>query len=137
MKQYMLDTNMVSHLVKEHVAVTRHVVETPMAALCISAITEGELLFGLAKRPAATQLHRVVREFLRRIDVLSWDTKTAEVYGAIRAHLARSGKIIGALDMLIAAHALAKDAVLVTNGCAFRLIEGLELADWSVEIEPR
>jgi tRNA(fMet)-specific endonuclease VapC len=137
MKRYMLDTNMVSYLVKEHVAVTRRVVETPMTALCISAITEGELLFGLAKRPTATQLHRAVREFLRRIDIFFWDAKTAEIYGVVRARLVRSGRIIGALDMLIAAHALAKDAVLVTNDHAFRLIEGLELADWTVEIEPR
>ncbi len=74
MKHYMLDTNTVSHLIKAHPAVARRVVAAPMAALCISAITEGELLFGLAKRPDAHRLHRAVREFLRRVDVLPWNS---------------------------------------------------------------
>lgn len=65
MKKFMLVTNMVSHLIKEHPVVARRVVAVPMARLCISAITEGELLFGLANRPDAKRLHRVVREFLR------------------------------------------------------------------------
>lgn len=56
----MLDTNTVSHLIKEHPAVVRHVVAVPMASLCVSAITEGELLFGLAKRPNAKRLHRAL-----------------------------------------------------------------------------
>ena len=57
MKRYMLDTNTVSHLIKEHPAISRHLVSTPMAFLCVSAITKGELLFGLAKRPDAKRLH--------------------------------------------------------------------------------
>jgi tRNA(fMet)-specific endonuclease VapC len=67
----MLDTNIVSHLIRRHPAVTRRVVAAPMASLCISAITAGELRFGLAKRPGATKLHRAVVEFLRRVDVLA------------------------------------------------------------------
>ena len=132
MNRYMLDTNTVSHVIREHTVATKRLVETPMGALCISAITEGELLFGIAKRPAATRLHRVVREFLRRIDVLPWDTDTAETYGMIRAKLERGGIVVGALDMLIAAHALTKNFVLVTNDQAFRMVEGLELEDWTV-----
>jgi len=137
MKRYMLDTNTVSHLIKEHAAVIRRVVATPMAELCISVITEGELLFGLAKRPTATRLHRAVRELLRRIDVLAWDTETAEVYGTMRAGLARTGTGIGPLDLLIAAHACAKESVLVTNDHAFRMIDGLELDDWTVPSKAR
>jgi tRNA(fMet)-specific endonuclease VapC len=56
-KRYLLDTNAVSHLIKGHPAVAQRVVEVPMASRCISAITEGELLFGLAKRQDAKRLH--------------------------------------------------------------------------------
>jgi tRNA(fMet)-specific endonuclease VapC len=70
MKRYMLDTNTVTHLLKAHPDAPRCIVAAPMAALCISAITEGELLYGLAKRPQASRLHMAVGEFLKRMDVL-------------------------------------------------------------------
>ena len=66
--RYMLDTNMVSHLIREKPPVVLRVVGLPMTSLCISTITEGELVFGLAKRPHATRLHRGVLEFLRRVE---------------------------------------------------------------------
>lgn len=56
MTRYMLDTNTVSHLLKKHPAVARRVVAAPITSLCISAITQGELLVGLARRPDATAL---------------------------------------------------------------------------------
>ena len=87
MKHYMLDTNTVSHLIKAHPAVVQRVIAVPMAALCISAITEGELLFGLAKRPEAERLHLAVRQLLRRVDVLPWGGPIAQRYGRVRAEL--------------------------------------------------
>lgn len=87
MKRYMLDTNTVSHLVKQHPIVARRVVAAPMTSLCVSAITEAELHFGLAKRPGAKHLHLAVREFLRRVDVLPWDSAIAKHYGPVRAVL--------------------------------------------------
>lgn len=131
MKQYMLDTNMVSHLIKAHPDVARHVVAVPMASLCISAITEGELLFGLAKRPEAKRLHIAVREFLLRIDVLPWDSAIAERYGTVRAYVEEQGRILAPLDLLIATHALSVGAVLVTNDRAFGQVTDLHLEDWT------
>ena len=131
MKRYMLDTNTVSHLLKGHPAVARRVVAAPMASLCISAITAGELLFGLAKRPKAKRLHTAVRELLRRVDVLPWDSVTAERYGPVRADMERRGKILAPLDLLIAAHALGGGAVLVTNDRAFGHVAGLHVEDWA------
>lgn len=128
----MLDTNTVSLLLRQHPAVLRQVTAAPMAALCISVVTEGELLFGLAKRPAAKRLHAAVREFLRRVEVLPWETATAERYATLRAGLERADKVLGPLDLLIAAHALDRQAVLVTNDRAFGMVEHLDLADWSV-----
>lgn len=132
MKQFMLDTNTISHLIKAHPAVARRVVDVPMASLCISAITEGELLFGLAKRPDAKRLHLAVRELLRRVDVLPWDRVVAERYGSARAVMARHSKILAPLDLLIATHALSADAVLVTNDQSFRLVDDLKVEDWTI-----
>lgn len=132
MKQYMLDTNAVSHLIKQHPTVTRRVVAVPMASLCISAITEGELQFGLAKRPDAKRLHLVVQEFLRRVDVLPWDSDVAKHYGTVRANMEQKGKILAPLDLQIATHALRVGAILVTNDQAFSQMTGLPIEDWTV-----
>jgi tRNA(fMet)-specific endonuclease VapC len=128
----MLDTNTVSHLVRQHPNVTRHVVSVPVASLCMSAITAGELLYGLAKRPDAVRLQTAVTELMRRVDVLRWDFSAAERYGMLRAALHRTGRSLGSLDMLIAAHALAVGAVLVTNDRAFTQIAQLQIEDWTV-----
>lgn len=131
MTRYMLDTNTVSHLLREHPAVVRHVLATPMSALCISAITEGELQFGLAKRPDAKRLHLAVAAFLQRVDVLAWDSAIAKDYGVVRAATERQGKVLAPLDMLIAGHALSSRAILVTNDQAFSQIDHLAIEDWT------
>lgn len=131
MTRYLLDTNMVSQLVRRHPRVLQRVAEVPMAALCISALTEGELRFGLSRRPEAVTLHRLISEFLCRVEVLPWDGAVAVHYGPLRADLARQGRVLGALDLLIAAHAQAVGAVLVSNDQAFRQVEGLALEDWT------
>lgn len=129
----MLDTNTVSHLVKQHPNVARHVIAVPMASLSISAITAGELLYSLAKRPEAVGLRAAVTELMRRVDVLPWDFSAAERYGTLRADLVRTGKPLGSLDLLIAAHALTASAVLVTNDRAFSQIAQLQVEDWTVD----
>ena len=128
----MLDTNTVSHLIRGHSAVVARMVATPMASLCISAVTEGEMLFGLAKRPDAKRLHLAVHEFLLRVDVLSWDRAVARHYGAVRASMERQGKVLAPLDMMIAAHALSVGATLVSNDRAFGLVAGLSIEDWTI-----
>lgn len=133
MTRYMLDTNTVSHLLKRHPVVARRVVAVPITALCISAITQGELLFGLARRPDATTLHTAVWEFLRRVDVLPWDAATAQFYGTARAVTQREGRVLAPMDLLIGSHALCIDAVLVTNDRAFGQLPGLSIEDWTEE----
>jgi len=131
MKRYMLDTNTVSHLLKDNQAVASRVVSAPMASLCLSVITEGELLFGLAKRPRAVRLQVAVRELLRRVDVLPWDRTVAESYGTVRAKMEHKGLILAPLDLLIATHAISIGAVLVTNDQAFGQVTGLPVEDWT------
>ena len=127
----MLDTNMVSYLIRGHPAVSQRVVGVPMASLCISAITESELLFGLAKRPDAKKLQIAVRELFRRVDVLPWDSTIAERYAIARADMERQGKILSPFDLLIATHALSLKAILVTNDQAFNQVIDLHLEDWT------
>lgn len=131
MKHYLLDTNTVSHLLRGHPAVMQRVEAVPIASLCISVITEAELLFGLAKRPEANRLRQLVEAFLCRVDVLPWDRATAVCYGETRAALAAQGKLIAPLDLLIATHALSCGAVLVSNDQAFRQLDRLLLEDWT------
>lgn len=132
MSLHLLDTNTVSHLIRGHPAVVARMVATPMASLCISAVTEGEMLFGLAKRPDAKRLHLAAHEFLLRVDVLPWDSAVAQHYGSVRANMERQGKVLAPLDMMIAAHALSVGATLVSNDRAFGLVTGLGIEDWTI-----
>ncbi len=131
MTLYMLDTNTVSHLVKDHPLVTKRLLNVPMTSLCISAVTKGELMFGLARRPEAIRLRKVVQEFLRRVDVLPWDGDAAELYGTVRAQMTAQGNILAPLDLLIATHALIKDSVLVTSDHVFAQVLKLRVEDWT------
>lgn len=131
MKRYMLDTNTVGILLREHPSVSRRVMHEPMATLCISAVTEGEMLFGVAKRPEAKRLQRAVAEFLLRVEALPWNSVAAECYGTMRADMERRGKIMAPLDLLIASHALSLGLVLVTNDASFAQMQGLDVEDWA------
>ena len=132
MTLHMLDTNTVSFLIRGEPVVVAHVVEVPMNSLCLSAITEGELRFGLAKRPEAKGLHGAVNELLLRIEVLPWDRPIAACYGTLRWELEKRGRPLGPLDLQIAAHALGTGAELVTNDGSFRQVPGLQVIDWTV-----
>ncbi|PIT79978.1 type II toxin-antitoxin system VapC family toxin [Limnohabitans sp. JirII-31] len=128
---YLLDTNTVSHLIKRHPQVTQRLLAVPMHQVCISAITAGELAFGLAKRPEAVALKAAVDEFLRRVEVMPWDEAVAQTYGTLRAHLQSQGTPLAALDMQIAAHALHLNAILVSNDSAFAQATDLLVEDWT------
>lgn len=122
---------MVSQVLRANATVLRRLTSVPMASVCISTITEGELLFGLARRPEATRLRDLVDAFLLRTDVLPWDRDCAASYGQLRSAMAANGKTLSPLDLLIAAHAQAVDAVLVSNDQAFAQWPGLTLQDWT------
>lgn len=131
MKHYLLDTNTVSHLIRQHPAVVGRVTSVSMTSLCTSVVTQGELLYGLARRPEAKKLHQAVHEFLLRVEVFPWDSETSGTYGVMRAGMEKKGKTLAPLDMMIAAHALAINATLVTSDGAFKHVPGLRTEDWS------
>ena len=130
--RYLLDTNMASYVIKGNVPrVRERLLKVPMAEVGISVITEAELRFGVARKPEAVRLKTAVEEFLLRVEVLPWDSEAAEHYALIRAALERTGEPVGNLDMMIAAQALAAQAVLVTHDRVFRRVKGLKVEDWS------
>ena len=131
--EYLLDTNFASYIIKGNVpAVRRRLVRVPMAQVFISAVTEGELRYGVARQPTATRLQQIVEEFLLRVTILSWDSQAAKHYGQLRADLERLGQPMGNLDMMIGAHALAVGAILVTNDRVLARVKKLKVEDWSI-----
>lgn len=132
-KRFMLDTNTASYIIKGEPAIVRkRLRNVPMAKVCISAITEAELLRGVAKKPDARHLPVAVKEFLLRVDIVPWDSDAAKAYAILRTACDKEGKPLGNMDMLIAAHSVALGAILITNDKAFyNVAHHLELEDWT------
>jgi len=129
--RYLLDTNTASYVIKgNYPRVRERLLKVPMAEVGISVVTEAELRFGSVRKPEAARLH-AVEEFLLRVDVLPWTSDAARNYADIRAELEKAGEPIGNLDLMIAAHALATKAILVTHDRSFRRIKRLEIEDWT------
>jgi tRNA(fMet)-specific endonuclease VapC len=130
--RYLLDTNTVSYIIKGNFPPVRdRLVRVPISEIGISVITEAELRFGLAKLPQAAKLGVVVEEFLRRIEILPWDSDAAQHYARQRAAIEESGEPVGNLDLMIASQALAMGAIVVTNDHVFRRVKGLGIEDWT------
>lgn len=128
---YLLDTDTASAALKGVVWIDRRLKSMSAGAWCISAITRAELRYGVARRPGATALAKVVGAFLAIARTEAWDRRAADVHGRLRAALAASGQPIGDFDEMIAAHALATDAILVTGNLAhFGRIPDLRVENW-------
>jgi tRNA(fMet)-specific endonuclease VapC len=98
---------------------------------CISAITNAEMRFGVSARPDAVQLERYVDAFLAVAHTEPWDAACAEFHALVRAQLRAKARALGDFDEMIAAHALALGAVLVTDNLRhFKRVEGLRLENW-------
>ena len=128
----MLDTNTVSLALRGRAPRTvDYLRDTRRADVAISVVTAMELRFGLAKNPS-TRARDVVEQFLDTFTVLPIDRAIERPYGEIRAALEKSGRPIGSLDTIIAAHAMAVRAVLVTNNVReFRRVRALRCEDWT------
>jgi tRNA(fMet)-specific endonuclease VapC len=129
----MLDTDTASYSIKaSHPALDRRLATVPPAQVCISSVTRAELLYGVHRKPGAHHLARVVSQFLATVRSLPWDDEAAERFARIAAELDAAGKRIGTFDTMIAAHALAAGAVLVTNNLEhFSRVAGLTIANWA------
>jgi tRNA(fMet)-specific endonuclease VapC len=129
----MLDTDTVSYVVRGKTpALDAQLALVPKKQVCISAVTRGELLFGLNPKDGAHRLAQVVDQFLQRVQCLPWDADAATHFAQVAATLHKAGKPIGSMDAMIAGHAMATGAVLVTNnGRHFSRVTGLNIENWT------
>ena len=132
MSGWLLDTNIASHVVRgDRPELRRKLTTLNMTDIAVSVVTEGELLFGLAKRNYPPALSERVRRFLIRVKVLDWDRDVARGYADLRASCEAIGIGLSPLDMMIAAQAVAADTVLVTRDKAFAKVPHLRTEQWA------
>lgn len=131
MTRYLLDTNMVSSLVRDpHGPVTRRVRAVGEGRVCTSIIVAAELRYGAAKKGSA-RLTAQLEAVLGALDVLPFEAPADAAYGALRARLEAAGQPIGGNDLLIAAQAVALGHTLVTdNEREFARVAGLPRENW-------
>ena len=129
--RFLLDTNICIYIIKRQPeAVFDRFAGLQAGAVGISSITGSELHYGVAKSGSTRNL-LALEKFLAPLEVPAFDDAAMREYGKLRAHLEKQGTPIGSLDMLIAAHALALDVVLVTNNLReFERVPGLRLDNW-------
>ena len=131
--KYMLDTNICIYAIKKQMPLLQKLLAKDPSELCISSITLSELLFGIEKSNMKESNRKKLMTFLTNIAILDYDSDAALEYAKLRSALERTGQPIGAMDMLIAAHALSKDMILVTNNeKEFKRVNDLKLENWCI-----
>ncbi|MBU4525252.1 MAG: type II toxin-antitoxin system VapC family toxin [Desulfomicrobium sp.] len=132
---YLLDTNICIYVIKRRPPqVLERFRQAAVSSIGISSITFSELMYGSAKSLRPEQNRIALTQFVAPLEVVPYDDMAAQRYGDLRACLERQGTPIGSLDMLIAAHALALNCVLVTNNVKeFARVPQLRMENWAME----
>ena len=130
--RYLLDTNICIYIIKKQpVDVFNRLRKCAVGDVAISSITVAELEYGAAKSNRPEQNRNALIAFLSPLEILSFDDQAALHYGDIRSCLEKTGKIIGSMDMLIAAHARSIPLILVTNNMdEFIRVPDLRVENW-------
>ena len=133
MIKYMLDTNICIYIIKQK---PKNVIErfrqAQVSEIGVSSTTLSELEYGVMKSAKSEQNKLALVQFIAPIEISAYDDVAAQHYGVIRAHLERQGTPIGSLDMLIAAHALSQNSVLITNNeSEFKRVSNLKIENWA------
>ncbi|MBI4558180.1 MAG: type II toxin-antitoxin system VapC family toxin [Candidatus Hydrogenedentes bacterium] len=130
--RYLLDTNICIELIRGRGAkVLERLKRCKIGEVGISAITLAELEHGVEKSAQPERNRLALSEFCAPLEVRPFDDAAAAAYGKVRAVLERAGKILGPMDLLIAAHALAEGGTLITNNeREFRRVHGLTIENW-------
>ncbi len=131
--KYLLDTNTCIYLIRQSSSAVRRRLEAhPIEDVAISAITLGELQYGVARSRAPETNQAALDQFLVPLTVLPFDARAAAIFGSIRAALEGQGRTIGPYDLLIAACALSTETTVVTNNLReFARVPGLLVEDWT------
>lgn len=129
---YLLDTNICIYLIKRRPPHVRaRFTQLSYGDMCLSSITVAELEYGVAKSAAREKNAAALQALLLPLEIVPFDAAAAACYGVLRADLERRGEVIGSMDMLIAAQALAAGLVLVTNNMReFARVAGLRCENW-------
>jgi tRNA(fMet)-specific endonuclease VapC len=132
MARFMLDTDISSYIMnRSSDAPIRKLESLAVGDACISAITRSELEYGVEVSPRREKDRRSLDIFMQHIEVLDYPSEAAIHYAQIRTFLKARGTMIGANDMLVAAHARSLDLTLVTNNTReFRRVADLKLENW-------
>jgi len=131
MLRYLLDTNIVIYVLKRRPVEVLSTFNANASRMAISSFTLAELLHGAQKSGRVSENLTAIEDFCSRLQILSYGTKAAQHYGAIRAALEKLGQPIGVNDMHIAAHARSEGLVLVTNNVGeFARVPALEAENW-------
>ena len=132
MPRLMLDTNICIRAIKRNEPeIVRRLERTQPQDVAISSVVAAELWTGVMKSRERRRNQQALNEFLAFVEVLDWPSDAARVYGEIRAALEAKGRPIGAMDLLIAAHAIHVRAALATrNRDEFERVEGLRIDSW-------
>ena len=130
--KFLLDTDTCIYALKQNPAVLKRLLAQSREDVVISVITEAELRTGAAKSTSGAKTLRLVENFLRPLGILEFTSDDAASYAQVRAKLERAGTPIGPLDTLIAAQAVARKLVLVSNNeSEFGRVAGLRLENWA------
>jgi len=119
-QRYLLDTNVVSHIMQgRDSGLLARLTELPVGQVVISSVTLAELEYGLRRKGQPIRLRNALTQVLLRMDVLPWDEQVATCYGEFCTTLEAQGINLSDFDMMIAAHAVAVNATLVSRDKAF------------------
>ena len=130
--KFLLDTDTCIYALKGNATVLDRLLSRSRADVAVSVITEAELRTGAAKSSSPVKTSHLLENFLRPLAVVEFTSADATTYAQIRAKLERAGTPIGPLDTLIAAQAISRKLVLVTNNeREFGRVPGLRLENWS------
>jgi len=131
--KYLIDTNICIYIMNKRPAlVIKKFKQFELGDVGISTITVSELQYGVAKSIYLKENQQRLEQFMAPLEILAYDEMAAKVYGDIRFHLEKNGQPIGPLDVLIAAHALSKNLILVTNNDKeFKRIKNLQVENWT------
>ena len=132
MLRYMLETDSCSFIMKRsNEGLLEKLRTIPPADVCMSVVTKSELRFGVEVSPKRERDEQALGALLKHVLVLDLSEDAATHYGEIRADLKRRGEMIGANDLLIAAHARSRGLTLVTNNTnEFGRVNGLTIENW-------
>jgi tRNA(fMet)-specific endonuclease VapC len=130
MTRFMLDTNAVRYFINGEPRLVERIARHLPSVFYLSAVVEAEMRFGVARHPEAKKLRERVYAALATFTILPWTSSVAATYARLRADLEKRGRPLAPLDMMIAAHAVEQDAVLVTSDRALLGASGLICEDW-------